>query len=109
MGNIVIALVNLFCGLLYIGLAIPLYKEKVEMNYLYGVRFTKSYKSDENWYKINKYGAKRMIFWSIPLIGIGLVLLFLPPLSEQALAILSFAPLIVLIPAFQSYLYSRKQ
>jgi len=46
-----------FAGLLAGGLAIPLIKEKVKMNHLYGVRFAKSFESEENWYRKNKKGG----------------------------------------------------
>ncbi len=105
--NIVIAAINIFCGLLFVGLAIPLYKGKVKMNYLYGVRFSNSFKSDENWYKINKYGAKRMMIWSIPVFVVGLYALFVP-VSETLLVAFSFAPLTVIIAAIESYIFSKK-
>ncbi|MBM7604617.1 hypothetical protein JOC75_002620 [Metabacillus crassostreae] len=108
MENIIIAILNISCGLLFVGLSIPLYKERIKMNHLYGVRFSKSFESDENWYKINKYGAKRMMLWSIPLFVIGIITIFLPPLSDFLLVILTFLPCIIIIPAIESYIYSEK-
>lgn len=108
MDNIIVGILNIFCGLLFVGLSIPLYKERIKMNHLYGVRFSNSFVSDENWYKINKYGAKRMMLWSIPLFVIGITIIFLPPLNEILMILLTFFPCIILIPAIESYLYAKK-
>lgn len=96
-------------AVLTILLAIPLLQRKVKMNKLYGVRFKKSFESEENWYKINEYGARQLILWSIPLAIIGVVTLFLP-LKENATVtiIVAFAPLILVIPAITSWLYTKK-
>lgn len=106
--NVSIAITNVIAGILFILMSIPLYREKVEMNYFYGVRFKKSFESEENWYKINKYGAKRLILWSIPLLVCGVFVLFLPPLNEPIKLIFICAPLIILIPVIESYIYSKK-
>ncbi|WP_252316002.1 SdpI family protein [Sinobaca sp. H24] len=78
------------------------------MNSLYGVRFPQSYESDEKWFRINKYGGRRMIIWSVPLFAAGIIALFLPPLEEANELIFSLLPLIIIIPAVESYLYARK-
>ncbi|MFC1840054.1 SdpI family protein [Thermodesulfobacteriota bacterium] len=73
------------------------------------MRFKKSYESDENWYKINKYGGRQLIIWSIPLGLFGIVTFFLPISESPLLFLISvLAPLIVLIPVFISYVYARK-
>jgi hypothetical protein len=79
------------------------------MNCWYGMRFRKSFESNENWYKINGYGARRMIQWSIVIIVIGL-LTFVAPLETRKnlrLAIRS-APLIVIIPVIETWLFAKK-
>ena len=79
------------------------------MNKVYGIRFKKSYESERNWYRINEYGGKRLIFWSIPLIIFGIVSVFLPLEGRKHLiAAVSCAPLIVIVPVIESYIYSRK-
>ncbi|WP_226667552.1 SdpI family protein [Metabacillus litoralis] len=108
MDNIIIGILNISCGLLFVGLSIPLYKERIKMNHLYGVRFSESFESEENWYKINKYGAKRMMIWSIPLFVIGITIVFLPPLNDLLLVFLTFLPCIIMIPAIESYKYAKK-
>ncbi len=39
-----------------IGISIPLVLCKIPMNHIYGVRFSKSYESEDNWYEINITG-----------------------------------------------------
>jgi hypothetical protein len=57
--NIGLGLLLIGVSILCFGLVIPLYLEKVGMNYLYGVRFPRSFESDRAWYKINKYECLR--------------------------------------------------
>lgn len=107
--NLLLGLSNIFVGIVIIAISIPLVLEKVPMNPVYGVRFKKSYESKENWYKINKYGGKQLILWSIPLLIIGVVTLFFPSFPNKAIEnIILCAPLIVLVPAYMSYRYSKK-
>ena len=56
--NVVVGFSNFFVGFIMIFLSIPLKNGSIKMNKLYGFRFSKSFESDENWYKINKCGAK---------------------------------------------------
>ncbi|HBA54270.1 MAG TPA: hypothetical protein DCZ04_07395 [Syntrophorhabdus aromaticivorans] len=100
---------NIFVGLLMIALCIPLLKCRIPMNQWYGVRFSKSFESTENWYKINKYGAGRMIFWSILIIVIGVMALFIPLHGKRTLqAAMACAPLLLIIPVIESWLFARK-
>ena len=106
--NVILGLTNILIALIMIVLAYPLKKGLIKMNWWYGFRFSVSFKSDENWYNINKYGAKRFMFWAIPLMIIGLIA-FVIPFNENFLLILlfSFLPLIVLIPAYESYVFAK--
>ena len=59
--------------------------------------------------KLTKYGGKQLILWSIPLLIIGVVTLFFPSFPNKAIEIIILcAPLIVLVPAYMSYRYSKK-
>ena len=99
----------MFSAVLMILLAIPLLKRKIPMNRWYGARFKKSFESDENWYRINAYGAKQLIIWSIPLLIIGLVAIFLPLEGNARLFnAIAFSPLLVCVPCLVSYRYARK-
>ena len=77
--NTIVGLMNISAGFLITILCIPLVKRKIKMNRWYGMRIPKSFKSEENWYKINEYGGKIFIYWSIPIVLIGIISLFLPP------------------------------
>lgn len=97
-------------GLLCAALSVPLIRGHVRPNALYGVRFAESFRSDEAWFAINRFGGKRLAIWSVPLIAVGLVSLFLPLRSNIGLTlILGFAPLVfILIPMLQSWRFARR-
>lgn len=80
------------------------------MNYWYGVRFKKSFESDEHWHKINKYGAQQLIKWSVLLVLIGIGTFFIPfGNSETWIIIFSFLPVFIIIPpVIKTYQYARK-
>jgi hypothetical protein len=96
--------------MLCIGLAIPLARGRVGRNRLYGVRFPESFRSDDAWLAINRFGGRRMLVWAVPMTLTGVVCFFLPLRSNTALALaLGFAPLVfVLIPVFESYRFARR-
>ena len=101
---------TLICSsIIVILISIPMLKRKIPMNRWYGARFKKSFESEENWYKINAYSAKQLILWTIPILIIGLVTLFLPLEGNTGLFnAIAFSPLLVCVPCLISYLYSRK-
>lgn len=76
--EVVFGLANIVTGIVCILVAIPLLKRKIKMNGWYGIRIPKSFASDENWYRINEYGAKQLIVWAIPLMAFGLFCVLLP-------------------------------
>lgn len=106
--NIVLGISNLTCGLLVILLSIPLKKGSIKMNKFYGFRISKSFESEENWYKINKYGAERFLFWSIPMLAIGTIAFFIP-FNEYSVVFWIFllAPLIIFIPVIETLQYAK--
>ena len=107
--SIIIGLSNLFVGGLLLALALPLIRGKVKMNHFYGVRFKKSFESEENWYKINRYGGRLLVYWSIVIMGIGLLCFVAPFSAGGALFwVFTLAPLLVIIPAIQSYRYAQR-
>ncbi len=108
-GSIVLGLSNIFVGVLIIAVCIPLLKNKIRMNRWYGMRFRKSFESNENWYKINRYGANRIILWSVIIIVIGILTFFLPVDSRRSLRlVIACVPLILIIPAIESWLFVKK-
>jgi hypothetical protein len=80
---------NLSSGILFILISIPLVLEKIPMNRLYGFRVQKAFSSDENWFKINRYGGSQLIKWSVFLVGIG-ILNFWFPATETYNAVQNF-------------------
>jgi len=112
--NIGIAIECVLCAAFSILISIPLLQKKVKMNRTYGVRIKKAFTSNENWYKINHYGAKRLIIWSIPLFVVGVLALFMPfgsGKNANDLLVLAFAlaPVLVFIPVIVDILiFARK-
>jgi len=106
--SIILGLSNIIVALLIVGISIPLVMRRIPMNHIYGVRFKKSFESEDNWYTINSYGGKQLIIWSIPLFIIGVLTFFLP-LREHGIltTVIACAPLIVLVPAYTSYKFSK--
>ena len=106
--NLHLGLSNLGCAGLIIVLAIPLVQRKVRMNRWYGIRIKKAFASDENWYRINAYGGKRLVLWALVLAAIGIVTFFLP-LQHRALPVLlACAPLILLVPCLEILAFAKK-
>lgn len=106
--NWVIGGLNVACALVCFGLARPLVRRRVKPNHYYGVRFAKSFESEQLWYDINEFGGRRLIVWSIPL-GVSGLLAWTLPLSEAALVALAFAPLLLVVGCVETYLYARRQ
>lgn len=108
--NLFLGGINCFVALIMIILFIPLKKGLIQMNIVYGIRFRKSFQSEETWQKINEYGAKRFLLWSIPLFFIGCIAFIIPFDNNIFLiALFSAAPvLIILPPTIESYLYAKK-
>jgi hypothetical protein len=96
--NIFFGIVNISTGVLLILISIPLILNKIPMNNLYGFRISKSFISEENWYKINNYGGKQLIFWSFLLIVIGILYFIFPiknPQNEMLQILLSITPILI--------------
>ena len=109
--EIILSIVNIFLGVMTIAVCIPMLNGKIKMNYWYGIRITrKAFESEENWYKINKYGAQRMIRWSmVPLVA-GIVTLLVPVGYTVSLLLAIFLPLvfIVIIPIIEILRFAKK-
>ena len=66
-------------GVVIILISIPLYLGKVKMNGFYGFRISKAFESEQNWYLINRYGAKALMLWAMILMTVGIICLFVQP------------------------------
>ncbi|CAN7510367.1 SdpI family protein [Rossellomorea sp. LjRoot5] len=109
MSNIGVSLTHISASLIFIGISIPLLLGKIKMNTYYGIRISKSFESDEAWFKINRYGALQIILWSVPLFLAGMVFLFLPPFTETAEVVLVFLPCVWLVPpVVRTFFYAKE-
>ena len=73
-----VLITDMVISLLLIVVAVPLLKNQIAPNGAYGVRIPKSLASPENWYVINRYGAKQLILWSGASLLAAVVGFFLP-------------------------------
>lgn len=108
--NWIFLALNVGCALIFVLISIPLLKDKIPMNYFYGMRVPKAFTSDENWYLVNRYGARQMILWSIPLLLVGLAALFVRVEDDDLRVIVPFilAPVIPpLLSLFATLRYAR--
>jgi len=97
-------------GVICISLSIPLRQGRVRMNGIYGIRFPQSFKSDEAWFAINRFGGARLIIWSIPMVISGIIAFFVPLNSHESLALIfGCGPLVFLFIAFiQSWNFAQR-
>jgi hypothetical protein len=107
--NLNVAAVIVGSAFLFIIVSIPLLKGRVKMNRIYGVRFAQSFKSEEDWYALNRYGAQQLIFWSFVLIGVAIVALIVPMEGNPVLVVLFLlSPAIAAcIGGIVTYAYAR--
>jgi hypothetical protein len=71
----------LICGLVLIGLAIPLLFNKIPPNPFYGFRIGPAFDSPEIWYAVNHYAARWLIGSGLSLILSAGALYFVPGIS----------------------------
>jgi len=73
-------------GLLVLALCVPLLRGRIKPNRWYGFRFPQALLSDENWYAINRFGARCFIGWAAVFIFAGVALLAFPFQNAAAIA-----------------------
>lgn len=106
--NIIIGLTNILSGVIILLLSILLKNGLIYTNTWYGFQFENLQSSDKKLRIINMYGSERFIIWSLPLILIGIISFYLPFEESIILAyLLSFTPIILLIPTYESYIFSK--
>ncbi|EZH64784.1 hypothetical protein DH09_19905 [Bacillaceae bacterium JMAK1] len=111
MHNIIATSVTLLLGILFVGVSLPLYYEKIKPNYFYGI-IPNIYECDSDWYAKNKRGAKKMIVISTVVCLISFIPLLIPEFSATTAAIWitasSFAIVISLLHTFiTEWIYKR--
>jgi hypothetical protein len=107
--NIIFAITYVALGLLLMAISDPLKKGKVAMNHFYGVRLKKSFTSEKNWYLMNSYGGGQLQIWSVVLVVLGILALFIPfDGNESVIILFAFLPVVVLVvPTILIVRYSR--
>jgi hypothetical protein len=99
--------VTLVClGLILIAVSIPLYLGRIKRNPVYGFRIRKAFESEENWYLINRHGAKARMDWSLVIMAIGIACLYVEPRHVLTVAKIGF--LSSLAPTVQTLYYARR-
>jgi uncharacterized membrane protein len=69
---------NLMTGIVASLISVPLIRGKVPPNSLYGIRTKFAFSSEENWYRINRYGGKMFLRAGLLITVMSVVGLFLP-------------------------------
>lgn len=107
-----LGLLNMGVGVVALLLSIPLVLGKVQMNTVYGVRVTSAFESKERWGRINRYGGRQLMIGGLALTLIGMMILLLPSVGVEvpleAIMVLAFAPLLLLIPAWRTVAYAKR-
>jgi len=99
--------VTLVClGFILIAVSMPLYLGRIKMNSVYGFRIRKAFESEENWYLINRHGAKALMCWAVVLMAVGILCLYIDPQFVLTVAKVSFISL--LVPIAQTVWYARR-
>lgn len=101
------AAVTLVClGIILVAVSVPLYLGKIKKNHFYGFRIRKAFESEENWYLVNRYGARALMCWSVIIISVGISCLYIDP--RYVLTVTNVAFLSLLAPVFLTLFYAKK-
>ena len=65
-------------------------------------------KSEEAWKAVNIYGGKRMIAYSIGVILLGFVIMFIPIRDSGTALICGLVPMVVTIPGYEAWKYAKQ-
>jgi hypothetical protein len=104
--NVKTAITLVCLGILVILVSVPLFLGKVKMNSVYGIRIRKALESEENWYSINRYGAKVLMCWAVAVVIIGIVCLFIEP--QAVLTTAKFGFISIVIPIVQILYFAKR-
>ena len=69
--------IQLIVSVVIVLVSLPLILRKVKMNGFYGIRIPESFRSEERWYQINRFGGILFLLWGVTLGvcgGIGVTL-----------------------------------
>ncbi len=86
-------------GLLTASFSIPLMRRKIPMNRAFGIRVSKAFTSERNWYELNAYGGKLFFIFGLFLIGFScLTHRFAPSPSSPWAPVFLIIPLTLIVP-----------
>ncbi len=101
----------LICGVLYIIVSLPLVREEVEPNSMYGIRLEETANDPTLWYEVNRYGGWALIVSSLVLLTANILLyaFFRKSLSNSRYTGIFVAILLLCIlgSTFFTVLYAR--
>tara|TARA_R110001592_G_scaffold44644_4_gene143393 strand:+ start:13845 stop:14174 length:330 start_codon:yes stop_codon:yes gene_type:complete len=103
-----LALINLVVASLVGFLCMPLLLGKIRMNQWYGMRVSAAFRSNENWYRINSWGARCFIAWSVVLALLSICILLSTSLNQTIGKADGFFAMIYLIPVYQTWRFSTQ-
>jgi len=99
--------IYLIMGVLLIGLSIPLMRNKIKPNGLYGFRVAKTMNNPDIWYAVNHHVSYRL-FWSGAACVAASILFYLVPglsIDVYALSVLGVFMIVFLVGLVQSIRY----
>lgn len=107
--SLLLGLFNLVVGLVVVLFSIPMAQGKVSMNHVYGIRLAKSFESEGDLDRMNRFGGRQFIIWGVVLMLLGAVFLFLDlDSSLESIILLGLTPLMLIIPALRIVSYAKK-
>lgn len=107
--SLLLGMFNLVVGVVVVLFSVPMARGKVSMNHVYGIRLAKSFESEENWDRMNRFGGRQFLIWGIALMLLGVVFLFLDlDSSLEYVILLGLTPLLLFIPALRIVSYAKK-
>jgi uncharacterized membrane protein len=97
-------------GTLLIILAIPLLRQRVGQNPVYGFRVPATFRDPQVWFAANRYSAKWLIITGVATDLSALIFYFIPGISLDAYALLCLAVFAVVfgLAIFMSFRYLRE-
>jgi len=93
-------------GLLVVLVSLPLYFGRIKRNVIYGFRIAKAFESEENWYRINRHGARGLILWGLLMVAWGASCLLMPAGDVDTAAKIGFVS--IAAPIVWTLWYARK-
>lgn len=91
-------------GIIFLLFSVLLYSGRIKMNKI-RINIPNAYTSEENWDKLNRYGGKAIIIWSIVVAVIGLILF---PFSNTSAINTDLIMLSGIIPLIKIYFYAKR-